>query len=51
VGFTIVPTLLFINPEGYAKLDISLARGKKFFDKRETIKEKDTRRDMERQLR
>ena len=50
-GFTIVPTLLFINPEGYAKLDISLARGKKFFDKRETIKEKDTRRDMERQLR
>jgi len=50
-GFTIVPTLLFINPEGYAKLNISLARGKKFFDKRETIKEKDTRRDMERQLR
>ena len=50
-GFTIVPTLLYINPQGYAKLDISLARGKKFFDKRETIKEKDTRRDLERQLR
>ena len=50
-GFTIIPTLLYINPEGYAKLDISLARGKKFFDKRETIKEKDTRRDLERQLR
>lgn len=50
-GFTIVPTLLYINPQGYAKLDISLARGKKFFDKRETIKAKDTRRDMERELR
>ena len=50
-GFTIIPTLLYVNPQGYAKLDISLARGKKFFDKRETIKEKDTRRDLERQLR
>ncbi|MCR4829650.1 MAG: SsrA-binding protein SmpB [Bacteroidales bacterium] len=50
-GFTIVPTLLFVDSRGYAKLNISLARGKKFFDKRETIKAKDTRRDMERQLR
>ena len=49
-GFTIVPTLLYIDPRGYAKLDIALARGKKFFDKRETIKEKDSRRDLERQL-
>ena len=49
-GYTIAPTLLYVNPQGYAKLDISLARGKKFFDKRETIKAKDTRRDMERQL-
>ncbi|MBR6130981.1 MAG: SsrA-binding protein SmpB [Bacteroidales bacterium] len=43
-GFTIVPTLLWINEKGYAKLDISLARGKKLYDKRESIKEKDERR-------
>ena len=43
-GFTIVPTLLWINENGYAKLDISLARGKKLYDKRESIKEKDERR-------
>ncbi len=49
-GYTIVPMLLFVNPQGYAKLNIALARGKKFFDKRETIKEKDTRRDMQREL-
>ncbi|MBQ2508360.1 MAG: SsrA-binding protein SmpB [Bacteroidales bacterium] len=49
-GYTIIPTLLYIDPRGYAKLSISLARGKKFFDKRETIKAKDSRRDMERQL-
>ena len=50
-GYTIIPTLLYVNPKGYAKIDIALARGKKFFDKREAIKAKDTRRDMERQLR
>lgn len=50
-GFTIVPVKLFINPQGRAKLLISLARGKKFFDKRESIKEKDTKRDMQRELR
>ena len=49
-GYTIVPTLLFVDPRGYAKMEIALARGKKFFDKRETIKAKDTRRDMQRQL-
>jgi SsrA-binding protein len=42
-GFTIIPTLLYINEDGYAKLDISLARGKKKYDKRESIKEKDNR--------
>jgi len=42
-GFTIIPTLLFINENGYAKLDIALARGKKKYDKRESIKEKDIR--------
>jgi len=47
-GFTIVPTKLFINDKGLAKLEIGLARGKKLYDKRDTIKEKDNRRDMER---
>lgn len=49
-GLTIVPTMLFVDPRGYAKLNISLARGKKFFDKRETIKAKDSQRDLQRQL-
>ncbi len=43
-GFTVVPTLLWINENGYAKLDVSLAKGKKLYDKRESIKEKDERR-------
>ena len=50
-GFTIVPTLLFIDERGYAKLDISLARGKKMYDKREAIKAKDTKREIERHVR
>lgn len=49
-GFTIIPTMLYVNPKGLAKIQIYLARGKKFFDKRESIKEKDTRRDMAREL-
>ena len=49
-GFTVVPTMLYVDSRGYAKLRIALARGKKFFDKRETIKAKDLRRDLERQL-
>lgn len=48
-GFTIIPVLLYINEEGKAKLEIALARGKKMYDKRETIKEKDNRREMERE--
>lgn len=47
-GFTIVPTHLFINEKGLAKLVIALAKGKKQFDKRETLKEKDARREMDR---
>jgi SsrA-binding protein len=49
-GFTIIPTVLFINDRGLAKLEIALARGKKLYDKRESIKTKDTRRDMERKM-
>ena len=47
-GMTIVAVKLFISGNGYAKLDIALARGKREFDKRESIKEKDIRREMER---
>ena len=47
-GLTIVATKLFISDEGYAKLVVALARGKKEFDKRNTIKEKDMRREMDR---
>ena len=41
VGLTIIPTRLFISDKGYAKLNIALAKGKKTFDKRDDIKEKD----------
>ena len=47
-GFTIVPTLVFIDQKGRAKVDIALARGKKMFDKRQTMKEKEDRREMDR---
>ena len=49
-GLTIVPTLLFIDDNGRAKLDIALARGKKEYDKRETLKEKADRREMDRAI-
>ncbi len=47
-GLTIVPTELYINEENLAKVDIVLARGKKIFDKRQTMKEKADRREMDR---
>lgn len=47
-GLTIIPVKLFISDEGYAKLVIALAKGKREFDKRESIKEKDIRRELER---
>lgn len=50
-GLTLVPTLLYINERGLAKLDISLAKGKKRFDKRESTRQKDMQRDMEREAR
>lgn len=49
-GYTIVPTLLFIDQNGRAKLDIALCRGKKEFDKRQTLKEKEDRREMDRAI-
>lgn len=47
-GFTIVPMRLYINEKGLAKLVIALARGKHEYDKRESIKERDDRREMDR---
>jgi SsrA-binding protein len=47
-GLTIIPLKLFTNEKGMAKLDIGLCRGKKTFDKRETLKEQDTKRDLDR---
>lgn len=49
-GLTIIPVLLFINDKGLAKVDIALARGKHYYDKRETLKTKDSKRDIEKQL-
>lgn len=48
VGITIVPLKLYINSRGKAKLIIALARGKKFFDKRETIKDRENKRNLDR---
>jgi SsrA-binding protein len=48
-GTTIVPVRLFFNDRGIAKVDIAVARGKKLFDKRESLKEKDLRRQLSRQ--
>ena len=47
-GLTIVPVRLFISQRGMAKLEIALAKGKKIHDKRESIKEKDVKREMDR---
>jgi SsrA-binding protein len=47
-GLTIVPLKLFINEKGFAKILIALARGKKLYDKRETLKDRDNKRDLDR---
>jgi len=47
-GLTIVPLRLFTNEKGLAKLEIALCRGKKNYDKRETIKDRDNKRDLDR---
>ncbi len=49
-GFSIVPLNMFINEEGYAKVEIGLGKGKKLHDKRESIKSKDVEREMKRYL-
>lgn len=47
-GISIVPVRVFFNQKGYAKMEVALARGKKTYDKRESLKEKDIKRDMDR---
>ncbi len=49
-GNTIIPLKLFINDRGLAKLEIAVAKGKKLFDKRDDIKAKDIKREMDRDL-
>lgn len=47
-GLTIIPTKLFMNEKGFAKLRIALAKGKKLFDKRESIKDRENKRNLDR---
>ena len=49
-GLTIVPTALYINEKGLAKLNISIARGKKSYDKRQSLKEKEDKRQIDRAI-
>ena len=49
-GYTIIPTLIFIDEHGRAKVDLALCKGKKSFDKRQTLKEKEDRREMDRAM-
>jgi SsrA-binding protein len=48
VGLTIVPLKLFLTDKGWAKLNIALCKGKKLFDKRNTLKDRDNARDLAR---
>lgn len=50
-GLTIIPLRLFVTDRGFAKIEIALAQGKKLFDKREDLKAKDQKREMERFIR
>lgn len=47
-GLTIIPLNLFLNERGLAKINIALAKGKKLYDKRETMKDRDNKRDLDR---
>lgn len=49
-GLTIIPLKMFLNDRGLAKMEIGLAKGKKTFDKRENLKQKDAKRDMDRAM-
>lgn len=45
-GLTVIPTKMFINENGYCKVEIAIAKGKKLYDKKESIREKDAKRQM-----
>lgn len=47
-GYTIIPVRVFLNEKGFAKMDIALAKGKKEYDKRNTLRDKEDRREMDR---
>lgn len=47
-GYSIIPLRLYIDERGYAKIEIAIARGKKMYDKRQSIKEREDRRNMDR---
>ena len=49
-GLTLVPVNLFINKKGLAKVEIALAKGKKIYDKREDLKKKDAKREIEKKI-
>ena len=49
-GYTIIPIRLYVNEKGLAKLEIALAKGKKAYDKRETLKAKEAKTDMDRYI-
>jgi SsrA-binding protein len=49
-GLTIVPLRIFISERGFAKMDIALAQGKKMYDKRETLKDRDVKREMDKAM-
>ncbi len=49
-GYTIIPILVFIDDNGRAKMDIALAKGKKAYDKRQTLKDKEDRRNLDRAI-
>jgi len=49
-GLTLIPTALYFNSKGFAKLEIAIARGKKLHDKREDLKSKDIKREIDRAL-
>jgi SsrA-binding protein len=48
-GFTLIPIRMFINDKGLAKMEIALAKGKKLYDKRNDIKDRDVKREMSRE--
>ena len=49
-GYTIVPLRIFVNERGFAKIEIALAHGKKEFDKRDSIKDRESKREMDRAM-